>query len=150
MLMLCSDILARPKQWELLTQKGREPFIRMRLFLDDPNAVAQLTRSIALSSPLTSNDRHPNNMASNDNSIDSQSNDCSQMLSNESLSSSSLHGLDNKGTDKKSAKSRSKPTKAPTPTATKSKIPPYNLPKLPSPGKSRNHFASRSTAVLLL
>ncbi|CAF4567350.1 unnamed protein product, partial [Rotaria magnacalcarata] len=33
-----SDILARPKQWELLTQKGREPFLRMRLFLDDPNA----------------------------------------------------------------------------------------------------------------
>ena len=30
-----SDLLARPKAWELLTQKGREPFIRMRIFLDE-------------------------------------------------------------------------------------------------------------------
>jgi len=31
-----SDLLARPKPWPLLTAKGREPFIRMRVFLDDP------------------------------------------------------------------------------------------------------------------
>lgn len=30
-----SDLLARPKAWNLLTHKGREPFIRMRLFLDE-------------------------------------------------------------------------------------------------------------------
>merc|ERR1719204_385155 len=30
-----SDLLARPKPWHMLTQKGREPFIRMRIFLDD-------------------------------------------------------------------------------------------------------------------
>ncbi|CAF1332437.1 unnamed protein product, partial [Didymodactylos carnosus] len=41
-----SDILARPKQWELLTQKGREPFIRMKLFLDDKLAVEQLIQNI--------------------------------------------------------------------------------------------------------
>ncbi|ESO97742.1 hypothetical protein LOTGIDRAFT_59992, partial [Lottia gigantea] len=30
-----SDLLARPKPWHMLTQKGREPFIRMQLFLED-------------------------------------------------------------------------------------------------------------------
>ncbi|EGT33678.1 hypothetical protein CAEBREN_06506 [Caenorhabditis brenneri] len=30
-----SDLLARPKSWVQLTQKGREPFIRMKLFLDE-------------------------------------------------------------------------------------------------------------------
>lgn len=29
-----SDLLARPKAWNLLTQKGREPFIRMQIFLE--------------------------------------------------------------------------------------------------------------------
>ena len=28
-----SDLLARPKPWHMLTQKGREPFIRMKIFL---------------------------------------------------------------------------------------------------------------------
>ena len=37
-----SDLLARPKPWPLLTQKGREPFIRMKAFLDDPDAVSKL------------------------------------------------------------------------------------------------------------
>ena len=40
-----SDLLARPKPWPLLTQKGREPFIRMRAFLDDPDAVSKLVAS---------------------------------------------------------------------------------------------------------
>ncbi|CAK9296855.1 unnamed protein product [Gordionus sp. m RMFG-2023] len=30
-----SDLLARPKPWSLLTQKGKEPFIRMQLFLEE-------------------------------------------------------------------------------------------------------------------
>uniref|UniRef100_A0AC34R2Y2 DNA-binding protein SATB n=1 Tax=Panagrolaimus sp. JU765 TaxID=591449 RepID=A0AC34R2Y2_9BILA len=30
-----SDLLARPKAWAMLTQKGREPFIRMKIFLDE-------------------------------------------------------------------------------------------------------------------
>lgn len=34
-----SDLLARPKPWHMLTQKGREPFIRMKMFLEDDNAV---------------------------------------------------------------------------------------------------------------
>ncbi|CAF2119180.1 unnamed protein product [Rotaria magnacalcarata] len=49
-----SDILARPKQWELLTQKGREPFLRMRLFLDDPNAIKQLVQTVTTAPPIIS------------------------------------------------------------------------------------------------
>lgn len=30
-----SDMLSRPKPWSKLTQKGREPFIRMQLWLTD-------------------------------------------------------------------------------------------------------------------
>ncbi|CAD5217749.1 unnamed protein product [Bursaphelenchus okinawaensis] len=30
-----SDLLARPKPWNNITQKGKEPFIRMRVFLDE-------------------------------------------------------------------------------------------------------------------
>jgi len=40
-----SDLLARPKPWHMLTQKGREPFIRMKIFLDDGNAVHKLVAS---------------------------------------------------------------------------------------------------------
>ncbi|CAJ0942709.1 unnamed protein product, partial [Mesorhabditis belari] len=35
-----SDLLARPKSWQMLTQKGREPFIRMKLFMDEVAVVA--------------------------------------------------------------------------------------------------------------
>jgi homeobox protein cut-like len=48
-----SDILARPKQWELLTQKGREPFLRMRIFLDDPNAIKQLVQTVSTTTTPT-------------------------------------------------------------------------------------------------
>ena len=37
-----SDLLARPKPWIMLTQKGREPFIRMQMFIDDPEAIKKL------------------------------------------------------------------------------------------------------------
>lgn len=40
-----SDLLARPKPWHMLTQKGREPFIRMQLFLEDPEAIPKLVAS---------------------------------------------------------------------------------------------------------
>ena len=36
-----SDLLARPKPWPLLTSKGREPFVRMRIFLDDPDGTVR-------------------------------------------------------------------------------------------------------------
>lgn len=37
-----SDILARPKPWDRLTAKGREPYIKMVQFLADPRNVEQL------------------------------------------------------------------------------------------------------------
>lgn len=37
-----SDLLARPKPWHMLTQKGREPFIRMQNFIEDQEAVPKL------------------------------------------------------------------------------------------------------------
>ena len=37
-----SDLLARPKHWVMLTQKGREPFIRMQMFIDDPDSIKRL------------------------------------------------------------------------------------------------------------
>lgn len=40
-----SDLLARPKPWHMLTQKGREPFIRMKMYLEDDNAVHKLVAS---------------------------------------------------------------------------------------------------------
>ncbi|XP_037089449.1 homeobox protein cut-like [Pollicipes pollicipes] len=40
-----SDLLARPKPWHMLTQKGREPFIRMKMFLEDDSAVHKLVAS---------------------------------------------------------------------------------------------------------
>ncbi|CAF0809512.1 unnamed protein product [Didymodactylos carnosus] len=60
-----SDILARPKQWELLTQKGREPFLRMKLFLDDKQAVEQLIQNI----PATLTTTTPTVTVTNTNAI---------------------------------------------------------------------------------
>ncbi|KAM9320812.1 homeobox protein cut-like 1 isoform 1-T1 [Gastrophryne carolinensis] len=37
-----SDLLARPKPWHKLSLKGREPFVRMQLWLNDPNNVDKL------------------------------------------------------------------------------------------------------------
>ncbi|XP_012942600.1 homeobox protein cut-like 1 [Aplysia californica] len=40
-----SDLLARPKPWHMLTQKGREPFIRMQIFLEDADSIPKLVSS---------------------------------------------------------------------------------------------------------
>ncbi|CAF3668670.1 unnamed protein product [Rotaria sordida] len=136
-----SDILARPKLWELLTQKGREPFIRMRLFLDDTNAIKKLVQTVSLTlSPSTFNDLHGKNIISNENSIDSQSNDCSQLISNESLSSlnetttTTTTTINNNNNNNKS-KSRSKTNNNQfrQQSLTKSKMPPYELPTISLP-----------------
>ena len=37
-----SDILSRPKPWEKLTLKGREPFVKMVQFLSDPSYMERL------------------------------------------------------------------------------------------------------------
>ncbi|UJR22316.1 hypothetical protein I4U23_025378 [Adineta vaga] len=146
-----SDILARPKQWELLTQKGREPFIRMRLFLDDSNAINQLTRSLASSSPSTANGSNTNNFVSNENSIDSQSNDCSPILSNENILSIPMNGIITKTVDKKKTKSSVKNTKdqSRSQSTTKSQMTPYELPKLPPPNAIDTEQLSSQVRELL-
>jgi len=37
-----SELLTKPKPWHMLSIKGREPFIRMHLWLNDPNNVEKL------------------------------------------------------------------------------------------------------------
>ncbi|XP_078599352.1 homeobox protein cut-like 1 isoform X2 [Branchiostoma floridae x Branchiostoma japonicum] len=37
-----SDLLSRPKPWHKLSLKGREPFVRMHLWLSNPEAIAQV------------------------------------------------------------------------------------------------------------
>ena len=37
-----SELLAKPKPWSLLSAKGREPFLRMRAWLVDPNGIERL------------------------------------------------------------------------------------------------------------
>uniref|UniRef100_A0AAZ3RUW2 DNA-binding protein SATB n=1 Tax=Oncorhynchus tshawytscha TaxID=74940 RepID=A0AAZ3RUW2_ONCTS len=37
-----SDLLARPKPWQKLSLKGREPFVRMQFWLQDPQKVEKL------------------------------------------------------------------------------------------------------------
>ncbi|KAM8816651.1 homeobox protein cut-like 2 isoform 2-T2 [Rhynchonycteris naso] len=48
-----SDMLSRPKPWSKLTQKGREPFIRMQLWLSDQlgQAIGQQQPSASQASP---------------------------------------------------------------------------------------------------
>jgi hypothetical protein len=37
-----SELLAKPKPWALLSAKGREPFLRMRTWLNDPQGIERL------------------------------------------------------------------------------------------------------------
>ena len=37
-----SELLSKPKAWHMLSIKGREPFIRMQLWLSDPNNIEKL------------------------------------------------------------------------------------------------------------
>ncbi|XP_066459336.1 homeobox protein cut-like 2 isoform X2 [Eleutherodactylus coqui] len=54
-----SDMLSRPKPWSKLTQKGREPFIRMQLWLTDQLGQG-ITQHPALSQGTTSpSETHP-------------------------------------------------------------------------------------------
>lgn len=37
-----SELLSKPKPWHMLSIKGREPFIRMQLWLNDPQNIDRL------------------------------------------------------------------------------------------------------------
>lgn len=51
-----SDLLARPKSWGILTHKGREPFIRMQLFLDEHGNDEPHEIAASLGVPINYND----------------------------------------------------------------------------------------------
>jgi hypothetical protein len=112
-----SDILARPKQWELL--------------------IKQLLQTVSLtSSPSVLNGFHSNNLISNENSIDSQSNDCSQVLVAERLSSSNgTTTTTNNNNNKSKSRSKNNKDQSRQQTTTKSQMPPYELPKITLPSK---------------
>ena len=75
-----SDLLARPKPWMMLTQKGREPFIRMQMFIDDPEAIKRLMANQYKTTSLASSASNSSS-TSNLTSIDSVSNTPSQAAS---------------------------------------------------------------------
>ena len=37
-----SELLSKPKPWNMLSIKGREPFIRMQLWLNDPQNIEKI------------------------------------------------------------------------------------------------------------
>ena len=132
-----SDILARPKQWDLLSQKGREPFIRMHLLLNDVNAIKQLTETLSSTSTI-SNGFHSGNLLSNENSTDSQSNDCSQLLFNEILSSNEVKtttDIDNNHNHESKSCSKLQHSQCRQQSISTIEVPPYDLSILPIPGK---------------
>ncbi|CAF4295403.1 unnamed protein product, partial [Rotaria sp. Silwood2] len=83
------------------------------------------------------NDIYSKNIISHENSIDSLSNDCSQLISNEDLSSSLLNEtiIINTTTNNNKSKSRSKTNnnQSRPQSTTKSQVPPYELPIIPLP-----------------
>lgn len=71
-----SELLSKPKPWHMLSIKGREPFIRMQLWLTDPNNVDRLQQM--KSERREANKRRRTNTGTNgptDNSSDTSSND---------------------------------------------------------------------------
>ncbi|XP_038054722.1 homeobox protein cut-like 1 [Patiria miniata] len=54
-----SDILSKPKRWDKLTVKGREPFIRMRLWLEDPDGLTSLKESVRKASGFWMEQQRP-------------------------------------------------------------------------------------------
>lgn len=63
-----SELLSKPKPWHMLSIKGREPFIRMQLWLTDPNNIEKLQtlkneRREANKRRRTNGDDGPRNMS---------------------------------------------------------------------------------------
>ncbi|XP_033627656.1 homeobox protein cut-like 2 isoform X2 [Asterias rubens] len=62
-----SDILSKPKRWDKLTVKGREPFIRMKLWLEDPDGLISLKEAVRKASGFWMEQQRPS-PAGTDNS----------------------------------------------------------------------------------
>lgn len=72
-----SELLSKPKPWHMLSIKGREPFIRMQLWLADTNNVERL-QVLKNERREASKRRRSTGPGAQDNSSDTSSNDTSE------------------------------------------------------------------------
>lgn len=72
-----SELLSKPKPWHMLSIKGREPFIRMQLWLTDANNVDRL-QALKNERREASKRRRSTGAGAQDNSSDTSSNDTSE------------------------------------------------------------------------
>lgn len=70
-----SELLSKPKPWHMLSIKGREPFIRMQLWLSD---VHNIDRLQALKNERREANKRRRSTTGHDNSSDTSSNDTSE------------------------------------------------------------------------
>ncbi|KAF4526869.1 hypothetical protein B566_EDAN013923 [Ephemera danica] len=76
-----SELLSKPKPWHMLSIKGREPFIRMQLWLTDPNNVERLQQMKSERREANKRRRTTTGAGANgpaDNSSDTSSNDTAE------------------------------------------------------------------------
>lgn len=71
-----SELLSKPKPWHMLSIKGREPFIRMQLWLSDAHNVDRL--QALKNERREANKRRRNSGPGHDNSSDTSSNDTAE------------------------------------------------------------------------
>jgi len=69
-----SELLSKPKPWHMLSIKGREPFIRMQLWLSDQHNVERLQ---AIKSERRELNKRRRGSGQQDNGSDTSSNDTS-------------------------------------------------------------------------
>jgi len=69
-----SELLSKPKPWHMLSIKGREPFIRMQLWLSDQHNVEKLQ---AIKSERREMNKRRRGSSQQDNGSDTSSNDTS-------------------------------------------------------------------------
>lgn len=78
-----SELLSKPKPWHMLSIKGREPFIRMQLWLSDANNVERL-QVLKNERREASKRRRSIGPGAQDNSSDTSSNDTSEFYTSNS------------------------------------------------------------------
>lgn len=78
-----SELLSKPKPWHMLSIKGREPFIRMQLWLSDANNVDRL-QALKNERREANKRRRSTGPGLQDNSSDTSSNDTSEFYASNS------------------------------------------------------------------
>lgn len=79
-----SELLSKPKPWHMLSIKGREPFIRMQLWLADTNNVERLQLLKNERREANKRRRSTGGTGAQDNSSDTSSNDTSEFYHSQS------------------------------------------------------------------